>query len=173
MSLSAKKTNSIESSSKPIIRDHWFWPDVSTMDLAKVACSNAAKAGFFCAGLTIVLSFIAQALQGAWLDITFIMVCSTFLILKQSRVAAVILFSVFILGKLIQLDENPHMAKSLLVTAIPFSVFFLNGVRGSFAFQSMKKLQTNTSKTIATDSKQSRGTNFDSSGPFVYALRSR
>lgn len=133
-----------EKVAKPTPKKNAFWYNIYDLDSAK----EAAKAGFwaavFCASVTAIFATISLFMKQAFFSIdayayvdALIFAFLAWRIRKMSRVFSVIALVLFILEKI-------EMARTLGATGLPMAIimilFFIHGVRGTFAYHKYNKI---------------------------------
>lgn len=121
-----------------------YWPDLSSTTEAEKAVKTAAYVAFFVAAITTIGSLltlfsVAQILPGWSIVDALVFAVLGVLILRGSRVAAVVGLSLYIVELVASIAATGNPAG--LVIGIFFGVAFLNGVRGA---NSLKRIKDNT-----------------------------
>ncbi len=124
-----------------------FWPDVGTIENAK----GAVKAGLVAAILvaTITAAFATWAVYAggtvagfidAWAFLDAVLFGAVAVgLYKESRVAAVAGLLLYLAGKVNQVISTGQFQGPVL--AIFFVLFFVSGVRGTFALHRLRQVQ--------------------------------
>lgn len=119
---------------------NWFWPDVSDLDGAK----EAARYGMWCAVfvacvtafvvlLTIIFGLSIMGTKPAALFDAILFAGIAFGLSKNSRIAAVAGFVLFVIEKIYMLVVTGNFL-SVGVFGIIIGLGFLNSIRGTFAY---------------------------------------
>ena len=120
-----------------------FWPSLDTLRGAEQAAKQGFWAAVFCAVVTA--AFALLSIMGA--DLSALVDAALFAMVawglwNKSRAAAVFGLSLYVLERLYMWStagmQNP-------IIAVLFTLFFINGVRGTFAW---KRLKTGTVTTL-------------------------
>lgn len=97
------------------------------------------------AGITAIISLLplfGTSLPGYNLgnfaDV-FLVLALGFGVKKKSRVCALVLFVYFVADKILSIVESPKLSTSNPLMAIIFFMFYLNGIRGTFAYHKFNK----------------------------------
>ncbi len=123
-----------------------FWPTLSTIESARTAAMQgcwAASLGGIITGLFAVGSMYGfQPVKG--IDIYSLVDAALLLLLslgiwKMSRIAAVVALIYFVLSKVVLIIDN---GPGNPIVMIIFGFLYVNGVRGTFAYQKYKKMGT-------------------------------
>jgi len=122
-----------------------LWPEVATEDDAHKACKTAAYCAFFVGGLTAVFALVSLAgvefLNALGIDIWSLVDAILFLglgygTLRHSRVAAVLLVTIYalerIIGMILAAAAGASPTSGLIMTIL-FTLAFIGGARGAFA----------------------------------------
>lgn len=124
----------------------WLWPPIDDVsDSIKVARSGSAAA-FLCAIVTGALTWFStkghSLIEGlsalAYIDAVIFLIVG-FGILKMSRIAALAGLGIYIWGKYDLWQTMGPSAFRAPYLIILFTIYFINSVRGTFAYHSMKE----------------------------------
>ncbi|HKD16664.1 MAG TPA: hypothetical protein VKG23_02260 [Thermoanaerobaculia bacterium] len=120
-----------------------YWPDLSSATEAEKAVKTAAYVAFFVAAITTIGSLltlfsVAQILPGWSIVDALVFAVLGVLILRGSRVAAVLGLSLYVVEVVASVAASGNPAG--LVIGIFFGVALLNGVRGA---NSLKRIKEN------------------------------
>jgi hypothetical protein len=125
-----------------------YWPDMSAPAAAGLGVKRAAHTAYFVAGATCVLALLA------WFDIFYLasppsivdallFAVLGFFIARRSRVAAVLGLALYWLEVIDRLlPGKPGNAGGYFVVVAIFTLFFVNGIRGSFALSRLERRNT-------------------------------
>lgn len=136
-----------------------FWPEVDDLWSAKKACIQASSVAFLVGAATGVMTFmhsrgttILEGINGAnYIDAAVFLTLS-FFIYGCSRTAALAGFVLYVYGQAMLLQQTHRMP----VAGIIFSIFFISGIRGAFAFHEAKKgLSASEVKTMMKEQRES------------------
>lgn len=124
-----------------------FQFNIETPDDAQQAIKNAAGAGAISAGITAFVAVLAlldvqlvAALNGWMLIDAGIIAGLAYSVYRRSRIGAVGLLAYHILGQVV-LRMDGTLSGGLLM-ALLFAYFYVQGIRGTFAYHRMMKDRT-------------------------------
>ena len=119
-----------------------FWPEIDDLWSAKKACIQASSVAILVGIATGVITYlhlrgteIITGVSGASFIDSAIFLILGFFIYRGSRIASVAGLIIYIAGQIMMI---PQMQRPP-ISAIFFSLFLISGIRGSFAYQEMKK----------------------------------
>ncbi len=124
-----------------------FFPPVGTVEDAEHAVKQGWMAAYFVAGVTAILTLIvmnvdSSAVKGldawAFLDVGIMLACGIGMQKWKSRAAAVIALLVFAYGKIYSIQVGQNVSIGGWIVAALLLLCFVNGVRGTFAYQKQK-----------------------------------
>lgn len=160
----------------------WYWPATSDLPSAIAASNNGVWAAGTVSALTTVISAASLVLSedvagiGAWGFIDALVFGGiAFGIYRRSRFCAVAGLALFLIEKILQLAAFGLGILGLGVAGF-FVVLFLIGIKGTFAFHSLKSksLDENENEKIAEKIKEGlRGKIFSDSAPSLRDDRNR
>lgn len=122
-----------------------YWPDMSTPVAARLGVKRASHAAYFVAGVTGVLALLASFdvfhLVSPWSVVDALLFAILgFFISRGSRVAAVfglVLYLLEVIDRM--LSGTGGSTGGFSVLALILTLFFINGVRGSFSLVRLGK----------------------------------
>jgi len=124
-------------------KTNWFWPPVDTKEGAKAAAKQGVWAAVFVAVITAAVATIAmssgKAVMGvdAWAYADAVLFAALgFGIYKMSRFAAVAALVLYVAERIYMMASSSGAGRGFVLTII-FTLFFLNAVRGTFAFKKL------------------------------------
>ncbi len=121
-----------------------LWPEISDVDSAKKAAHLGASASFWVAGLTAVFAvlgiFKVVKLLDGWglVDAAAFAVIGFFIMKRMSRGAAVAGL-VFYIFERVYATATKGASAGLGGVALVFTLYFINGVRGTFAYRRFRE----------------------------------
>jgi hypothetical protein len=125
-----------------------YWPTLDSQESAKKAAHmGAAAVGLSAVVIALIailnITGVTDHFMGG--DASFFLeagICAALAILiyRFSRIAAVLALLLFVLEKLMALENGP--AHQNLVMTIIWTLFYVNGVRGTFAWHRFKELES-------------------------------
>ena len=116
-----------------------LWPQITDAESARKAAYLGAGVAFWVAGLTAVFAVLGmlnvfKLLDGsALVDATIFAVIGFFVRSRMSRVAAVLGLAFYIIERVYMVTTKGASA-GLGILAILFTLYFIAGVRGTFAY---------------------------------------
>jgi hypothetical protein len=120
----------------------WFWPVITDSESARSAARGARTAAIVCAAVTLIftLAAMAGAKLSQGLGLTVLSLVDVFLfgilawgIHRMSRTAAVLGLLLFVAERLMA----GNATKGIYLTIV-FTLWFISGVRGTFAYHQYK-----------------------------------
>jgi hypothetical protein len=125
-----------------------FWPQVTNIESARNAAMQGCWAAVLGAAITALFAIASfygfQAVKGidayALVDAVLLLVLA-WGIWKMSRTAALIALIYFVGSKLLIISENGIGNPIMMII---FGLFYINSVRGTFAYQNYKRGKTAT-----------------------------
>ncbi len=138
--------NTGETASPQILKagkQNWLWPEMNSLANAERATEYAFVAAMFSSaitGLVSLLAFFGKSFYGFSpnnFSEAVLMLALGFGIKRKSRASALILLIYFTIGKALSLGGNSNNTSSTFVSSIIWILFFLNGVRGAFAYHKL------------------------------------
>lgn len=115
----------------------FFWPEIDTLWSAKKACVQASSGALLVALITSAVTLlqikgakIVEGMEASFIDAALFFILFIF-IYRCSRIAA--------LGGLLLYAAEQIFARHFSAMVLLLTIFFLNGVRGAFAYHEMKK----------------------------------
>src|SRR5258708_28605285 len=123
-------------------RRNGIWPKIVDVAGARFAAKLAMGAAFFCAGSTLLFVLVArvgmslvQGLNERALVDAAVFVLLGFLILRMSRIAAVGAMALYIFERIDMWNRLTVAAGPSIPMMIVLLLCFINGIRGTFAYQ--------------------------------------
>lgn len=113
-------------------------PDLTAPANAAKACSHTAAFALVSSLLNVVFMAFSLLPSFAIVDTGIAVVCAAFLHWKQSRIAAVLLLTLFVANKVVQVADGSLRGFGLYVGII-FLIAYANGVRASFAYHRLEQ----------------------------------
>mgnify|MGYP001572239804 CR=1 FL=1 len=129
----------------------WVWPSINDLEAAQSASYSGAASAMVVAVITLLVMIYNLAsgsnLLGIdlWVlfDISLYCCLAAALYWYKSRVAAILLLTTFIAGKIYMFAQFPKLSTGGVVFAIILLIGFVSGVRGAFAFHKIRKSNPN------------------------------
>ena len=121
-----------------------YWPDVRIRAAAEKAARDAALTAFCVAGITALLSALAWLdvlrIVSPWsiLDALVFTVVGVFIV-RRSRIAALLGLLIYLLESMAGLLSGASKSAGGAVLAVIFTLFFINGLRGTMALARMSQ----------------------------------
>jgi hypothetical protein len=139
--------SSLKAAPKKRVWSETYWPTIADQGSAASAARKGAAVAFWVAGLTGFFATLALfdvfrfVEPTAFLDVGIFLAIGVGVRVKYSRIAAVaglLLYLVEVAWRLV----NPPLETSrpVNVMTVIFVLFFINGVRGAFAYQKFRKM---------------------------------
>ena len=130
-----------------------YWPDITTTPIAEKCIKNAAGVAYFVAGLTALLAALA------WFDVIHIVspwsvidaalfAVIGFFISRGSRIAASLGLALYVLEAVDRLLSGGGSSGGASVAVLIFMLFWINGVRGTFALGRLRHQPGNTAPIV-------------------------
>jgi hypothetical protein len=122
-------------------KKNWFWPEIVDRPSAVSASDQGFWAAVFVASITALLATISLAIKSdvasvdgwAYVDAVIFGIFA-WRIKHRSKIFAIAGLGLFILEKVDQFSQQPHVAASGIFMAVCLLICFINGVRGNFAY---------------------------------------
>jgi hypothetical protein len=114
-----------------------FWPKITDESSARIAISHGKAAAIVVAVFTIILAVIVGGTAYLSIVDAIIFAVLAYFIGKESRVAAVVAFILFIVEKM--MSDLTALPPAAWVVSVFIALYFFNGIRGTFAVARMKR----------------------------------
>ncbi len=132
-------------------RRNGIWPKIVDVASARFAAKLAMGGAFFCAGSTLLFVLLArvgmslvQGLNERALVDAAVFVFFGFGILRMSRIAAVGAMALYIFERIDMLNRLTVAAGPSIPMMIVLLLCFINGIRGTFAYQRYRGVSVNS-----------------------------